>query len=1069
MTNNTLQENAGVTRRDFLKKSATATAGAAAFATFFTVSNSNALTTGENSPDPVAAGVGQSIVYRFSTCQNCHSRCGIMCKVVGPTGSTDPAAGVLVKIEGNAFHPHCKEEDERLTNADSVAEAIADPGRLCPKGQAGVQVLYDPYRIKHPLKRVGSRGSGQWEVLSWGEVMIEIADKINALIPTGTRLTADMNPAYPSLGKKANGLAFSPGRLPDGQMTNRIMKATYGTINERLDHTSICEVSHHVSNEHMTAGAASKKDHFKPDVEECSYLMLFGANYLEANFPMLGLARKVVDMKKKGGKLVVVDPRFSNTAAKADIWLPVKPGTDGAVALGMAVHIIKDEIGLTSIAAGQTDGSNAARYFRNATKAAANAAPDYETCWTDASRLVIVSSTGVPPAAAVAGAYLTPAVIAGATVPPVVVGVGTNVCLSAGVPTAYTASDAVNVVHGDLLGPAAGYTFTDAGATWTVTCKPVYQILYQNSIEPYTVDYYASIAGVDTQQLKDIAAEFYGNGKTAVANPYRGTVQHTNGMSSMQSVTLLNLLVGNYDYKGGNLPGAGGPSPEYALMKGTVSAGVVTGSRIDRAQVATTAYSTLHGLNAVEWPYPAKRPWFSQASHGNYQEIIPGILNQYPHPIQVLITYWNNLAYATPAMKNVFLTTVMDTGKLPLFVAIDNVMGEVSAYADYILPDTTYLEKWAFPGGSNVSFKTQYVNFRQPVVGSYDGNAWDAPFVHTPGVVPPPTSAGTWPAPVNNYNPIYPDTLMYEDILIRLMNALGLTNEIGTGAGGANLGPPLPPNAYLHSAPAIDTLVANTLTAIAGGTLGHMAGITADDVIARGGVFQDPGNGDDITGTPLGAGKIRVKWAKELRLYYPGVATAPDVMTSYTVSGPVDVIRTFAPVATSPAVAKWESVMDVKGNPIVDAAWPFQLITYKSVLHAQARTQNLPWLTCWGPENFIDMNAADAAALGLQTYDLARVSSPSAIDGIVGRVKVTEGLRPGVVAISHSFGHWQQGGVGWQQDGVNQATDPTRTMGISANPIMRLDPVLGDVSLQDKIGGSCSFYDTRVKVEKVAL
>lgn len=1058
MTTHTAQtKSAGVTRRDFLKTSGTAAAGAALFSTFFDVTKADALT-GEHLPDPVEpAPTDTSIVYRFSVCQNCHSRCGLMCKVAGPTGSTDPAAGVLVKIDGNPFHPHNMAEDERLTNADSVAEATANPGRLCPKGQAGIQVLYDPYRIKHPLRRVGSRGSGQWEVVGWGEVLPEIAAKINALIPTGTRLTADVDPLYPTLGKAANFLAFSPGRLPDREATNKIMFSCYGTINERLDHTSICEVTHHVSNELMTAGSSSRKDHFKPDVQDCLYLMLFGANYLEANFPMLGLGRKVVDMKKRGGKLVVVDPRFSNSAAKADVWVPARPGTDGALALGMAVHILKSVCGLTTIAAGQTDGSPTARYLRNATKAAANAAPDYETTWTDASRLVIVSTAGGVPATCVPGAYLRATDVG--------LGLATDfVCLTLGVPTGYTSTSAVTAVHGDLLAAPAGVVIAAGGGT--VTCKPAYQILYEHSIAPYSVEYYAGIAGVDPDLVRTLATDFYAAGKRAHANPYRGTVQHTNAMGSMQAVMLLNLLVGNFDWVGGTEPGAGNPSWTYTGMAGSGSY-VVTGSRIDRAQVSNTAYTTLHAANPVKWPYPAKRPWMSQASHGNYQEIMPGILNQHPHPIKVLITYWNNLAYATPALKNVFLTTVMDTGKLPLFVAIDNVMGETSAYADYILPDTTYLEKWAFPGGANVSFKTKYVNFRQPVVGSYDGKAWDAPFDHSYTLDTQPIAPATWPSAVNNYSPIYPDTRMYEDILIGLMSALGLTREIGTGAGGVNNGNFLPPNGYLHVAPAINRLVTNTLSDITAGVLGFKAGITAADVIGRGGVFQDPGNGDDISGTPLGSGKLRVKWDKELRLYYPQLATDPDVMASYTLPGPVDVVVPFAPVLTAPPVARWEEVKDIKGATVIDGAWPFQLITYKSVLHGQARTQNLPWLTCWLPENFIELNPQDAEALGVRDYDKVRVSSPSSLEGVVGHVKLVEGLRPGVVAIMHHYGHWQNAATGWQEDGVNMPYDPTRAMGISPNPIMRLDPALGDVSLQCRMGGSCSFYDTRVKVEKV--
>ncbi|MBI4600848.1 MAG: molybdopterin-dependent oxidoreductase, partial [Planctomycetes bacterium] len=190
------------------------------------------------------------------------------------------------------------EEDERLSWSDSPTTAASTPGRLCPKGQAGVQVLYDPYRIKHPLKRVGARGSGKWQRISWTQAFTEIAEKMDDLIPTSTRTTSRVSSSVSELGWASNGLMFSPGRSTDGEIIERFFKNTYGTANYRLDHTSICEVSHHVSNELMTwnvSTGAGRKNHFKPDLIGAEYLILFGANYLEANFPMLATARKLVE------------------------------------------------------------------------------------------------------------------------------------------------------------------------------------------------------------------------------------------------------------------------------------------------------------------------------------------------------------------------------------------------------------------------------------------------------------------------------------------------------------------------------------------------------------------------------------------------------------------------------------------------------------------------------------------------------------------------------------------------------------------------------------------------------
>ncbi|MEW6744941.1 MAG: molybdopterin-dependent oxidoreductase [Planctomycetota bacterium] len=1007
------REDDKITRRRFLTVSA-ATAGAFAFSTFFAVKDANALTTGENLPDPTGAGSGQRIRYRFTVCQNCHSRCGLMAKVVGPKNSTDPGAGVLVKLEGNPYHPNNMEEDERLTWADAPALAESTPGRLCPKGHAGVQVLYDPFRIKHPLKRVGSRGSGKWQRISWSTAFSEIAQKMNELIPTGSRLATSIDPGVAELGWAANGVLFSPGRSTDGEIIERIFKNTYGTANYRLDHTSICEVSHHVSNELMTwdvSQSKGRKNHFKPDIMSAKYLILFGANYLEANFPMLATARKIVEFKAAGGKLVVVDPRFSNTAAKADVWLPARPGTDGAVALGIAYQIITTYI----TGAGDSDTNAITKYLRNANAAAATA--DNETTWSDAPRLVIVAKSAGAPASAVVGQYLTVQDYLPSSQPS-----NTNyVAWSGGSPVEIGSG----ATHGDLFPGEQVLTGGELGAE-SITVRTVYQLLKEQVIDGKSVRYYADIAGVDPDQLVSIANDFAAAGKKAVANAYRGTVQHTNGLTAMMSVMLLNALAGNYDWVGGNSVGGGSWSYEYSTMKGTGVGGVPKGPRIDRTKVSPTFYPTLVSAYPSLYGYPARRPWFPYGTHGNYQEVIPSIAGAYPYPCKVLITYWNAWPYSTPGLNDVFRSTVTDTSKIPLFIAIDNQMGEVSAYADYILPDTTYLEKWSFPG-MTPTILTKATALRQPVVGSFDGKAWDAAF----------DFEGT-----NNYKPIYPDTRMFEDILIGLMKALGLTQDLGGGA--------LPANAWEHIKPAVTKLKDSVNAASDPGKPGGGV-LTEADIIARGGAFQDSGNA-------YNGNKLRYAYANEIKLYYEPLATAVDSMTD---SGTV-----YAPVTTSPAVAHYESVRDSVGNEVTDLNYPFQLVTYKTVLHAQARTQNLPWLALWQPENFIELNTADALALGLRDYDLARVSSASNPAGIVGRVRLTEGLRPSVVAISHHFGHWQQSSRPWWEDGTSQAYDPSRALGIQPNLIMRLDPYLGDVSLQERFGASCAFYDTRVKVEK---
>jgi anaerobic selenocysteine-containing dehydrogenase len=119
------------------------------------------------------------------------------------------------------------------------------------------------------------------------------------------------------------------------------------------------------------------------------------------------------------------------------------------------------------------------------------------------------------------------------------------------------------------------------------------------------------------------------------------------------------------------------------------------------------------------------------------------------------------------------------------------------------------------------------------------------------------------------------------------------------------------------------------------------------------------------------------------------------------------------------------------------------------------------------PENFVEINSADAAALGVETGDEVKLTSPSNAAGIIGKAKVTEGIRPGVVAVQHSYGHWQVGSVTHKEDGVAQNFDPTRGTGLLSNLVMRQDDFVGNVSLQDRVGGSAAFYDSNVNITKV--
>ncbi|RMF72323.1 MAG: hypothetical protein D6738_11595, partial [Acidobacteria bacterium] len=168
------------------------------------------------SPDPLETEANVRIVR--SVCLMCHSACGIQGKV---------ADGVLVKVDGNPYHPNSALPTERLPYATPVEQADLVRGHNCVKSQAAVQTVYDPYRLKNPLKRVGPRGSGQWQEISWKQALDEIADRLRPYYQPGVPI----DPAFPEFGDLPNKVLFSAGRIEHGQkeFTDRIWKNGFGT------------------------------------------------------------------------------------------------------------------------------------------------------------------------------------------------------------------------------------------------------------------------------------------------------------------------------------------------------------------------------------------------------------------------------------------------------------------------------------------------------------------------------------------------------------------------------------------------------------------------------------------------------------------------------------------------------------------------------------------------------------------------------------------------------------------------------------------------------------------------
>ncbi|HEY5701882.1 MAG TPA: molybdopterin-dependent oxidoreductase [Gammaproteobacteria bacterium] len=215
-------------------------------------------------------------------------------------------------------------EDGRLVKVEGQPRSIRTMGLICAKGQAGVNQVNDPDRILYPMKRVGKRGEGKWKKISWDDALTEVADRLKTLRDEG----------HPEK------FMFHYGRMKAS--SSKIVKqflAAYGTKTIG-NHTSICEGGKWTAQE-LTWG----KHYDNWDIDRSRFILNFGSNVIEAHTNHVPLAQRVVNaMVNRDVQLVTFDVRLANTVAKSTNWIPIKPGTDGAVALAMCHYIMNEDL-----------------------------------------------------------------------------------------------------------------------------------------------------------------------------------------------------------------------------------------------------------------------------------------------------------------------------------------------------------------------------------------------------------------------------------------------------------------------------------------------------------------------------------------------------------------------------------------------------------------------------------------------------------------------------------------------------------------------------------------------------
>jgi anaerobic selenocysteine-containing dehydrogenase len=243
-----------------------------------------------------AAWAGKTVgaVRRIpSMCQGCTTACGVIATVKD---------GRLISIFGNPEDPNSQ-------------------GSVCAKGVAGPSMLYDPYRLLYPLRRVGARGQGQWKRITWEEAYTEMADRLRAIRERG----------HPEE------FAWQQGRNRSSDIISRFLNA-FGTPTT-FTHRALCSLNRRAAMLSMVGDT----DWDTGDYEHSDYILNFGCNWAEAHQGHIPTAIRIMRAReRRGAKIVTFETRLSNSAAVSDEWFCVKPGTDGLIALAMG-HVICQE------------------------------------------------------------------------------------------------------------------------------------------------------------------------------------------------------------------------------------------------------------------------------------------------------------------------------------------------------------------------------------------------------------------------------------------------------------------------------------------------------------------------------------------------------------------------------------------------------------------------------------------------------------------------------------------------------------------------------------------------------
>ncbi|CEG29250.1 molybdopterin-dependent oxidoreductase [Bacillus sp. B-jedd] len=971
----------------------------------------------------------------FTSCQQCNASCTIKTFIM-PGNPSGPYSSIVRKIAGNQYSPLNMVPYGHINYDTPLEQAIKGTGevakmgrgfrgaRTCLKGQAGIQTGYDAFRVQKPLRRVGERGSGVWKTISWEAAYKEILEGSAAIGTPGLKgiwayapeeqVMGDwekvqngemdkaafeqkykdvlIDPNHPDLGPKSNQIAVMAGHRRE--FIERLTNGSIGTANF-YDHGGYCGITSVMGNA-RSFDAEKPKKRMIPDYENAEYVLVWGTNPMTANRGPTTFAPQITNAIQRGMKMVVIDPRFSKTAEKAHQWIPVKPGGDGALAMGMCRWIIEnrryDEM-----------------YLRNPNKETANIYG--EATWSDASYLVNVGDKKRP--------FLRAADLG--------LGGEEYIVLENGKPVPHTAAK---------IGDLEVDTIING-----LKVKSVFTLFKEKAFEK-SMSEYAEICDVPEEQIVQLAREFTSHGKKAAIHSYRGPAMHTNGYYSVRAINMLNHLIGNHDWKGGDTS----LSAKFKAVEGRYDLASVPKANKSWG-IPVTRHKVPYEKTSLfkKDGYPAKRPWYP-IGNKLINDVLPSSAEGYPYKIKALLINRTSPIMAGPRSE-MQKELLKDPKVVELVVSSDIVIGESTKYADFILPDLSYLESW------NAEDIFPIIKYKFA------------------GVVQPVTR-------------IVPNARPTEQVYIDLLKGMGLPG-VGDNAFADGTGLHTPEDYYLKR---IANIAFDGKKPVNDASTEELAifekarkkalgkyfdinllknAVKPEEwkkvvyVLNRGGRFEQPG--DEYIGNHL-----KYQWGNQVYFYDEKVAGFKSAYTGKFFEGVpiVDEIRQY-------------------NGEIYKPDMPFQFINWKSRNMGTHRTEGNAWLREVRAENYVWINPADAGKKGIKTGDDIYLFSNSAKVKTVALV--TPGIKPGVIGANFSFGHYAYGSDTVKIDGekikpaekyshlpfetnkpMQEETGyaPARGKGFSVNALADRDGSYFEGYLADLIVGGPAQQDVYVDVKK---